>query len=156
MDRFTGEHCQVKWPNDIYIGSDKIAGILIQNGIANGRIEHSVVGLGVNINQEQFSPEIPNPTSLAILNDTKYLLADMYKFLFHDLEKRYLQLKAAKWEDLRMEYLKFLYLINEDHLFKTDTGKTVHGTIVDVQHNGKLIIKTKDDIQVFDFREIIF
>lgn len=55
----------VKWPNDIYIGDCKAAGILIENSIsAGGCISHSVIGIGLNVNQKQFLSQAPNPVSL--------------------------------------------------------------------------------------------
>jgi BirA family biotin operon repressor/biotin-[acetyl-CoA-carboxylase] ligase len=55
----------IKWPNDIYIGNGKVAGILIENSIAEGgRIAQSVIGIGLNVNQLEFRSDAPNPVSL--------------------------------------------------------------------------------------------
>ena len=54
----------IKWPNDIYYGEKKLAGILIENDICGKTIALSVVGVGINVNQEAFTSGAPNPVSL--------------------------------------------------------------------------------------------
>ena len=54
----------IKWPNDIYYGDKKIAGILVENSLSGKRIQHSIAGIGININQEHWVGNAPNPISL--------------------------------------------------------------------------------------------
>ena len=54
----------IKWPNDIYVNNDKIAGILIENSIMGDKIENTIAGIGLNINQDKFISDAPNPVSL--------------------------------------------------------------------------------------------
>ena len=56
--------CSVKWPNDIYVGDRKISGILIEHSIMGRYVGGSLCGIGVNINQERFLSDAPNPVSL--------------------------------------------------------------------------------------------
>ncbi|MCX6329107.1 MAG: biotin--[acetyl-CoA-carboxylase] ligase, partial [Bacteroidia bacterium] len=63
---------KIKWPNDIYIKNDKIAGILIENSILGETIENSVAGIGININQEKFSDVVPNPVSIKMVTGNEY------------------------------------------------------------------------------------
>ncbi len=76
-----GETVSVKWPNDIYVGDRKICGILIENTIAGSRIEYSIVGIGLNVNQERFLSDAPNPCSITNFTGEKYpvdtLLAEL-------------------------------------------------------------------------------
>ena len=58
------EGVTVKWPNDVYVGERKISGILIEHRVAGAHIQSSLCGIGVNINQEQFLSDAPNPVSL--------------------------------------------------------------------------------------------
>ena len=57
---------KIKWPNDIYVGDKKICGILIENALKGNCLSHSIVGIGLNVNQTVFDPSLPNPTSMAI------------------------------------------------------------------------------------------
>lgn len=55
---------EIKWPNDIYHDDRKIAGMLIENRIVGNRLQDSVIGIGININQMEFLSSAPNPVSL--------------------------------------------------------------------------------------------
>ena len=57
---------QIKWPNDIYVGSRKICGILIENSLRGNRLSSSIIGIGLNINQRNFNVNLPNPTSMVL------------------------------------------------------------------------------------------
>lgn len=65
-EREGGGDCTVKWPNDLYIGDRKVGGILIEHSLQGEFLTRSVVGIGINIGQREFDPELPNPTSLAL------------------------------------------------------------------------------------------
>ena len=54
----------IKWPNDIYVNDDKICGILIENTLSGYSISQSIAGIGININQQTFLSNAPNPISL--------------------------------------------------------------------------------------------
>lgn len=54
----------IKWPNDIYYGDKKLAGILVENSLIGSVIRHSIAGIGININQERWVGNAPNPVSL--------------------------------------------------------------------------------------------
>ncbi len=72
----------IKWPNDIYYGEKKLCGILIETAFAGSRIDYSVIGVGLNVNQTQFSEKIPNPISLKQITGETYdlhaLMQDIY------------------------------------------------------------------------------
>lgn len=77
LEKVSGERFMVKWPNDIYAGDKKICGILIENSLAGRRIGHSVVGIGINVNQRTFISDAPNPVSLINLTGRCYDLECM-------------------------------------------------------------------------------
>ena len=94
----------VKWPNDIYCGHQKIAGILIENSISNNRITNSVIGIGVNVNQTSFKNESSNPTSMKLATGVDFDLKNLLQEVFISLEQRYLQLKAGNYTNIEKEY----------------------------------------------------
>lgn len=66
---FLSQHrisARIKWPNDIYVGSKKICGILIENSLRGSGISSSILGIGLNINQRNFDVNLPNPTSMVL------------------------------------------------------------------------------------------
>ncbi len=147
---------KIKWPNDIYVKDDKIAGILIENSIMDDKIETSVAGIGFNINQEKFPPEIPNPVSLKLLTGKEYDTSRCLKELLSDLDSRYKQLLYGDRKRLHSEYIDNLYRFNEYNVFRAEEGDFT-GRIIDISLSGLLRIETKNGkIREFSFREIDF
>jgi BirA family biotin operon repressor/biotin-[acetyl-CoA-carboxylase] ligase len=63
----TGRRAQIKWPNDIYIGGKKVTGILIESQIDESGKGFAVLGIGVNVNQPAFPPELSLAASLRMM-----------------------------------------------------------------------------------------
>ena len=148
--------CRIKWPNDIYAGDDKIAGILIENSITGESISNTIVGVGLNINQISFPEDIPNPVSLKMLtgkdNDLDYCL----KQIAICLDKRYDQLLSGCRKEIRTEYISSLYRLNEWCNFITGSG-LLYGKINSVAHSGSLQIEDEGkNIHEFQFKEVEF
>lgn len=57
-EKYSGETCQIKWPNDIVLHNKKICGILTEMGLEMNEISYIVVGVGFNINRKEFPEEI--------------------------------------------------------------------------------------------------
>ena len=57
---------KIKWPNDIYVGDNKISGILIENTVCGKWMTSSTIGIGLNVNQKDFDASLPNPTSMVL------------------------------------------------------------------------------------------
>ena len=152
---FTGA-VKVKWPNDIYIHDKKAVGILIQNAISGTHMRSSIIGIGINVNQEKFSPEISNPTSFkletGIENNISLLIAE----LCHFLENRYLKLKSGKLVPLQEDYLQRLYRYNEESHFQRQDGSVFKGTIIGISEIGELKIERRGTIESFGLKEIKF
>src|SRR5690606_30567010 len=119
----------VKWPNDVYVGDKKIAGILIQNVLRGTTIKHAVVGIGLNVNQTEFPKEIPNPTSVAIETSTQNDLELVIEKLSIFLEKRYLQLKSNLLSKIKDDYISVLYKFNSLQYFQDSSGFTFEAKI---------------------------
>lgn len=150
------EKVKIKWPNDIYVADKKIAGILIENSVRNNKIYHSIVGVGLNVNQINFTSYINSPTS--IFNEMGKLclpLNETLNQLLFFIEKRYLLFKADKIELINKEYIENLYWLNELRNFKTKNN-SFQGTIIGVNSIGKLQLEVGNSIKEFDLKEIEF
>lgn len=143
----------IKWPNDIYISHKKIAGILVENSVSGNQIKQTVIGIGLNINQTLFPPDLPNPTSLALETGRKFELEEVTELILNFLDARLLQLKSEKFDRLHDDYLKYLYRINKPYLFDVN-GETVEGVIKNVNNTGHLIVEIADELRTFGFKEI--
>lgn len=154
----TVEHpsCSVKWPNDVYLGNKKTAGVLIQNTISKGYLQSSVVGIGLNVNQLDFDPALPNATSLAASTEHAFDLDVVMTQLFSCLEQRYLQLKVGRLDALKRDYEAVLFRSNERSRFvKTADDTTFEGIIRGVGERGHLQVELADAALVaFDLKEI--
>ena len=134
-----GPALRVKWPNDILYGSQKLGGILIENTLNGAKIQHSIVGIGLNINQQEFG--VPTATSLGRLTGRAYQLPVLATRLLECLERRYLQLRAGRVGALRTEYLGALYRFGEDQAYEA-AGQPLRGCIVGVDEAGRLALDT--------------
>ncbi len=149
---------RIKWPNDIYIGDRKTCGLLIQNTIAGNRLQTSVAGIGVNVNQCAFSPHVPNATSLALETGQSFELPPLLTALCHTVEQRYLSLKnSPTMHTFLPEYLQQLYRFGEVALFRRPNRQVFQGTISGLSNDGKLLITLPDGTsEAFGIREITF
>ena len=145
---------KIKWPNDIYVSSKKISGTLIENSIQGTSLGHSIVGIGINVNQTEFFN--PKSTSLAnVLGHQLSLTSEFYK-LVSLLDSGYLKLKSMQQADtIRNRYLSNLLGYNQLNSFKYK-GELVGGTVTGITDSGKLCLKlnTENSVKEFDLKEI--
>ncbi len=154
MRSHVNEEVKIKWPNDIYVGDKKIAGMLIENTIANDKLVNTVVGLGVNINQEMFSPEVINPTSLKIISGKNYLIEDLLKELCSTLEKRYLELRNDAFDQIKQVYQQSLYRYQEIARYRVKSGETFEAQILGTSPKGELILEKKGQLYSYVNKEV--
>ena len=146
----------VKWPNDIYIENKKVAGILIETRIMGNRFEWAVAGIGINVNQEIFSPEIPNPVSLALATGQYHDLEKCFERVCRSIEKKYNLLENNNTSRLDEEYLHALYGFGQTMSFESK-GKVFDATIEGVTPHGKLILAgSRGEPKEYDLKEVRF
>ncbi len=113
----------IKWPNDIYWQDKKLVGILIENEITGSTIGQSVIGIGINVNQEIFRSDAPNPVSMKhILGeeiDLDILLAEMVDSIL----ARYEALKEGNHKKIEQDYFSRLYRRQGYHWFEDKNGR---------------------------------
>ena len=146
----------IKWPNDIYVNNDKIAGILIENSIIRDEIEHVIAGIGLNVNQEKFISDAINPTSLKILCGMSFDLAEILSLLAKDLDRRYKQLLYNKISEIDKGYHSHLWRLRQWNEFKDSKG-IFDGRISSVSDTGRLQIEDRRGrIYEYAFKEVDF
>ena len=155
LSEFIDENLKVKWSNDIYVGDKKMGGILIENSLQGYKIGHSIVGIGLNINQTEFINERATSLRKITENPLKYDLSELLKKLLENIEINYLRIKNNDYEELKIRYLHNLFRFNEYHYFKRN-GQIFLGQIVGIDENGKLGIETDGNLIHFDFKEVEF
>ncbi|WP_114778392.1 biotin--[acetyl-CoA-carboxylase] ligase [Botryobacter ruber] len=141
----------IKWPNDLFVEDKKLGGILIENTINSLCLQHSIIGIGLNVNQLRFS--YPAATSIASVLQQELDVQVLVKRLLELLEKRYLQLRAGQHDRLKYAYLQRLFRFQERHLFEV-AGKQVAGQIIGVRETGELAVEMEQKLHYFGFKEI--
>jgi BirA family biotin operon repressor/biotin-[acetyl-CoA-carboxylase] ligase len=152
----------IKWPNDIYVGDKKLCGILIENALCGPVIDTCIVGIGININQELFVSDAPNPVSLKQLNGRDNDRIDILDEIYRNILNYYDYL-ADNWQNndikqsLHYEYMNNLYRRTGYHNYSTPEGEKFSGEIEDIGPQGHLILRLQSgEIRTFAFKEVIF
>lgn len=154
-DFITGQTISIKWPNDIYAGNKKIAGILIENGFQTTAVQYSIIGIGLNVNQTEFDPAIPNPVSIRMITGKDFDLQIVLEKLCGAIEYYYLMLRRFDFKQVDDLYHTYLYGIGKERKFKSAENE-FSGIIEGVDANGKLILKTGGEMKKFEVKEIVF
>ena len=145
----------VKWSNDVYWKEFKMAGILIENTLQGDRILDTVVGVGLDVNQEVFLSDAPNPISLKNITGRDYdrdaLLSDIVERF-----KGYMELQADKRSDVDKLYRNRLFRREGYHRFRDAQGE-FEACIEGIRPDGCLMLQTTGgEHRVYEFKQVQF
>ena len=150
------EQVAIKWPNDLYVGANKIAGVLINHTISGSEILHSIVGIGINVNQVVFSPGIPNPVSLCKVLGHPLNPEEELNNLLEHLNHHYDILAGQNYRRCREAYKNNLLGYQKWLVFKYE-GKVIRAMISGVTETGLLQLVDENSVKFdCDFKEIEF
>ena len=131
----------IKWPNDILSENKKIGGILIENFFNKRKIKASVIGVGLNLNQEKFE-KLPKATSLKIITGEKWASKIILNALIPLLEE-YLFMFDFQDSSILDQYQKILWRRNKTVIFDMD-GKLHKGKLKGVDESGMIILQNQE------------
>ena len=100
---------KVKWPNDIFYGDRKLSGILIEHSLTGQRVDYSVIGIGMNINDESFPPELPIAISLRMITGRNLEPMEVLIRLHEQLAILLPDFLLGRYMDVHRHYMKYLY-----------------------------------------------
>lgn len=145
-----GIEAKVKWPNDIYVVSKKIAGILIENSILGSALSRSIVGVGLNVNQTEFVSDAPNPISMKMLTGKQYDLDEIASVLASNFEC-YLAMPTTHHD----EYMRVLWRGDgREYSFReTASADVFMASIEGVEPTGHLLLS---GARRYAFKEVAF
>ena len=161
-----GAEAKVKWPNDIYVGDRKICGVLIENYLSGDFLADSVVGIGLNLNQKEFDPSLPNPTSLSLVTGASYILEDEleslvshilshYRSLGDPYRRNYLEARYLKKLYRRGEWAEFEEMPQNDVPVEKRQGRRFKARILGIDPSDFLLLERTDGTVVsYAFKEI--
>jgi BirA family biotin operon repressor/biotin-[acetyl-CoA-carboxylase] ligase len=151
-----GAGVKIKWPNDIYYNDQKLVGILIENLISGHTYKSSIVGIGINVNQQKFDPALKNrATSIWQILQKDVSLMGLLSEICNHIEADYLRLKADRYIYLQKAYLEKLYRFGALHNYRHN-GEIFEGRIVNVKENGAIVLEIGETEKDFLFKEVEF
>lgn len=152
----------IKWPNDLYYGDQKLAGVLIENTLLGNRIADSIIGIGLNLNQTEWHSDAPNPVSLKQITGMDYDPDEVMKTFLTTLTELVPEMRR-----LRSTYMQYLYRREGFYWWEereVSTMPTMNGTrteqsfeaqIMDITPQGELVLQTRNqDIKTYHFKQI--
>lgn len=155
LDTFTKD-ISIKWPNDIYWKEKKICGILIENDLLGTNISQCILGSGININQEIFTSDAPNPISLKQITKKEESIELILNKILNRFEAYYMNLQEGSTEHIRKQYAHALFRKNGFFPYQDKDG-IFYAQIVRVEPSGVLVLKDKSDkIRNYAFKEVSF
>jgi BirA family biotin operon repressor/biotin-[acetyl-CoA-carboxylase] ligase len=129
----------IKWPNDIYVLEKKLCGILIENSLSGGRIQHSIIGIGMNINETRFAPDLPNAISLGMITGNDYDI----EWIARKIREEVMSVLHQPSPHWKAEYDQ--YVFGKGQSFQFESGNTSFKAIVTgISMEGKLILLMND------------
>ncbi len=142
---------KIKWPNDILVNNKKIAGILIENQLLGEFIHCSLIGIGLNVNQQNFGSFIATSVS----NELKQIVSKevILNEFIDQMNLEFQKLGPFGNNDIQSEYESQLYQRNERKLYEDQFGQ-FEGEILGVKANGFLLVRVKNDIREYGIKEI--
>ncbi len=146
----------IKWPNDIYVNNRKLGGILIENALSGSEIAQSIVGIGLNINQESFPEQLPNPVSVINLTHQETDLLTCFKELHENLVYYYDLVIRGHTQQIQGLYSQKLFRKTGIHRYQ-DTNGVFEAEISHIGPAGHLFLKRTDGTtNSYAFKEIRF
>jgi BirA family biotin operon repressor/biotin-[acetyl-CoA-carboxylase] ligase len=144
----------VKWPNDIYCGDSKIAGILIENIIMQGQITKSVIGIGLNVNQTVFCGGAPNPVSMRMITGRLYDTGEILGRFMQEFARQSARLDGLCYEAIHSDYLDLIYRKEGFHKYADANGEFL-AEINAIEPAGHLVLRRTDgSLSRYGFKEV--
>lgn len=153
----TNLSCEIKWPNDILINGKKVCGILCENILKENKIYATIVGIGINVNNEFINESISKKATSIFLESKKFTHKDcLINSILKNFYFYYKKFKSSQFNYLVNEYKKFCTSINKTIQFEHN-GKLIDALAVDVNSSGELIVKSDyDELLTLNHGEIFY
>ena len=153
LSRELSKEVYIKWPNDIYVGDSKIGGILIENRLGGEHIKDCVIGIGLNVNQQVFTSDAPNPISMCQTEGREW---DREEVLRELLDEFVWQMEHFRIDKIREKYRSHLYRREGFYPYR-DADGDFEAELVTVEDDGHLVLRdTSGRERRYAFKEVTF
>ncbi len=144
----------LKWPNDVYWNDRKISGTLIETTLAGSAIKDCIFGIGINVNQQTFVSDAPNPVSLYQILHRETEIDEVLSRVLDAFAHYYAQVTAGAYGDISRLYHERLYRRDGAYTFRDSEG-TFTASISHVEDDGHLVLRdTGGNERRYAFKEI--
>lgn len=156
LDRYM-QNITIKWPNDIYWKNKKIAGILIENNLMGQYIDYTIIGIGLNVNEDDFPVNLPNPISMKQIAGFEFDRDKVLASLQKEFCTLYQSLKQGNAAEIEKEYMSHLYRGQGVYWFADETD-TFKASIKTVLPTGHVVLSVHDsgETKTYAFKEVSF
>lgn len=146
----------LKWPNDVYWHDSKISGTLIQTRLSSSGIQRFVIGVGLNVNQQEFLSDAPNPISLIHIIGKQTEREVLLRSFLEHFQKLLMQLKEDGAEQIKANYMQSLYRRNGVYAYEDAAGR-FEAEIKDILPDGCILLCDTQGLQrQYDFKQLRF
>ena len=152
-----GNGFTVKWPNDVYWQDKKVCGMLIENSLDGSDIAHSIIGIGINVNQERFVSDAPNPVSLINITGREHDLDALLRQVCTRIEGLVANLGDENARvDLHNRYMAALYRNDgQQHPYEDASGQRFMASVAGIAPDGTLTLRHSDGtLHNYLFKEV--
>lgn len=154
LNQFSIPKIKIKWPNDILSENQKICGVLIENIIKKNKLQSTIIGVGLNVNQTEFS-NLPQASSLKNITGLHYSLDELLISFITNLKTYFAVLKENDFKTLKLEYETHLFRKDKPSIFWDSNEKQFSGIIKTVNQSGKLqVLLENNELHEFNLKEI--
>lgn len=152
-----GIDARIKWTNDVYVGDRKIVGMLIEHDLSGGMLSRTIAGIGINVNQREFDPSLPNPTSMLLETGREFDRREVLDRFCDRVMPLYGELRRGGGAEIRRRYVEKMYRLGERHTYAWPDGTRFEGIIRGIGENGELLVEHADGtVKGYLFKEIEF
>ena len=146
LSSVAGDGFTVKWPNDIYWRDLKVCGMLIENSLDGSDIATCIIGIGINVNQQRFVSDAPNPVSLVNITGREHDLDTILRQVCSRIEQTVASLADnGVRHDLHQRYMAALYRNDGAmHPYEDAAGHRFNATVADIAPDGTLTLLHDD------------
>jgi len=158
LKAFGLNNVSIKWPNDIYVDDEKICGMLIENSLMGSKINYSVIGVGININQEKWVGNAPNPTSIKLKTGQEISPIDVLDKVINTIIDNYRMLQSGLEVIIHSRYINNIYHKDGYHPYKdAESGREFMAKIKTIEPSGYLQLEdTEGSTYRYMFKEVKF
>ncbi len=148
---------EIKWPNDIYVDNQKLAGILIENTLRGSQIADTIVGLGLNVNQTVFTSNAPNPVSMKTICNRELDVNEIMLEIQKTIEQWMQKVDSKQFGEIRTAYAERLFRNDgELHAFADKDGQ-FEASISSIRPEGHLVLTDSQGVdRQYAFKEVEF